>query len=402
MTNWPVKTLGEVCEFVRGVTYDKNDARSELKNEYIPLLRATNITESGLLREELVFVPKSGVRADQKLMSGDALITIASGSASVVGRSVLVEDPGEMTFGAFCGVLRPGPELFPRYLSHFMSSRSVRTAWSEAAQGTNINNLKRDDILRTECPVPPLEEQKRIVALLDQATTRISELTACYEQARTHANDLFTSALRDELESNHVWRVRPLGSIFRVCSSKRVLKSEWRQSGVPFYRGREITALSKYGAVDNELFIAEEHFTELVQKHGAPKAGDIMITAIGTIGNSYVVKDVDRFYFKDASVIWLDKREAISSEYVNFWIMSPAFTGQLKSGNGATVDTLTIDGLSKMDIPVPPIEEQLHIVARLEAMKVKTSEMVSIFNSKLTAAHHLRQSILESAFAGDP
>jgi type I restriction enzyme S subunit len=193
--DWPVKTLGEVCDFVRGVTYDKADARSEMKSGYIPLLRATNITEKGLLREDFVFIPKNGVRADQKLMSGDALITIASGSVSVVGRSVLVEDPSEMTFGAFCGVLRPSPEILPRYLSHFMSSRSVRTAWSEAAQGPNINNLKRDDILQTECLLPSLSEQKRIVTRLDAMRAKTSEMVTAYDAKLTAAKNLRQSIL---------------------------------------------------------------------------------------------------------------------------------------------------------------------------------------------------------------
>jgi len=194
-TDWPIKTLGEVCDFIRGVTYDKADARSEAKSGFLPLLRATNITEKGLLQEDFVFIPRNVVRGDQKLMSGDALMTIASGSASVVGRSVLVEDPGEMTFGAFCGVLRPGPEIIPRYLSHFMSSRSVRTAWSEAAQGTNINNLKRDDILQTECLLPPLEEQKRIVARLDSMKAKTSEMVSAYDAKLTAAKNLCQSIL---------------------------------------------------------------------------------------------------------------------------------------------------------------------------------------------------------------
>ena len=198
--DWPVKTLGDVCDFVRGVTFDKADARSEMKSGFIPLLRATNITEKGLLRDDFVFVPKNGVRADQKLITGDALITIASGSVSVVGRSVLVEDPGEMTFGAFCGVLRPSPEILPRYLSHFMSSRSVRDAWSEAAQGTNINNLKRDDILQTECLLPPLDEQKRIVARLDAMRAKTSEMVAAYDSKLTAAKNLRQSILESAFE----------------------------------------------------------------------------------------------------------------------------------------------------------------------------------------------------------
>ena len=94
-----------------------------------------------------------------------------------------------------------------------------------------------------------------------------------------------------------------LGELFRVGSSKRVLKSQWQLEGVPFYRGREITRLAADGLLQNELFISESLYEELSGQHGAPDADDIMVTAIGTIGNSYVVRKGDRFYFKDASVL---------------------------------------------------------------------------------------------------
>ena len=100
-----------------------------------------------------------------------------------------------------------------------------------------------------------------------------------------------------------MWETVKLGALFKIGSSKRVLKADWRDKGVPFYRGREITALSKDGYVDNDLFISETHFAELSSKYGVPQAGDILITAIGTIGNTYIVNQNDKFYFKDASVL---------------------------------------------------------------------------------------------------
>jgi type I restriction enzyme, S subunit len=125
-----------------------------------------------------------------------------------------------------------------------------------------------------------------------------------------------------------MWKTVELGDIFSVGSSRRVLKSEWTNTGVPFYRGREITALSKDGVVDNDLFITEEHFKALSKKYGVPKAGDIMITAIGTIGNCYIVQETDRFYFKDASVLWLKRKGDTSSKFVEYWLRSSAFRSQ--------------------------------------------------------------------------
>lgn len=157
-----------------------------------------------------------------------------------------------------------------------------------------------------------------------------------------------------------------LGKLFDVGSSKRVLKSQWQCEGVPFYRGREITRLAADGFVDNELFISEDHYSEFADKYGVPKFGDIMITAIGTIGNSYIVREGDKFYFKDASVLWLKKTTDVSSEFINLWLKSPLFFDQLDKGNGATVDTLTIQKLQSVMVALPPLPEQQRIVGILD------------------------------------
>jgi type I restriction enzyme S subunit len=162
------------------------------------------------------------------------------------------------------------------------------------------------------------------------------------------------------------WPTKRLSELYQIGSSKRVLKSQWKTEGVPFYRGREVTRLAADGFVDNELFISEKHFVELSKEYGVPKAGDIVITAIGTIGNSHVVRSSDRFYFKDASVLWMKRTSEVSSEFVNLWLKSPSFFEQLDRGNGATVDTLTIKKLQSVELVVPPLPEQQRIVGILD------------------------------------
>ena len=396
-TSWPVKTLGEVCDFVRGVTYDKADARSDMKSGFIPLLRATNITEKGLLRDDFVFVPNNGVRADQKLVSGDALITIASGSASVVGRSVLVEDPGEMTFGAFCGVLRPSPEILPRYLSHFMSSRSVRTAWSEAAQGTNINNLKRDDILQTECLLPPLEEQKRIVALLDAATARVTELTACYEQARTHANNLFESLYDDCFEQQLA--DTPLGDIADLNGGYAFKSSDYTESGVFVLRTLNIDSKGDVTR-RKEAFVSKARMEEF--DRFKLFSGDILFVMVGaTLGKTGVVKEADLPALLNQNM-WVirAKKDLIDQRYLYFVFMK--YSKTLLSGAAGTARAFVKrDDFRNLFVPVPTLDEQKRIVVRLDSMKAKTSEMVAAYDAKLVAAKNLRQSVLEAAFAGE-
>ena len=194
------------------------------------------------------------------------------------------------------------------------------------------------------------------------------------------------------------WSSKSLGELFRVGSSRRVLQSQWQSEGVPFYRGREITLLAVEGFVNNALFISEDLYAEFSAKNGVPSAGDIMITAIGTIGNSYIVQDSDRFYFKDASVLWLKKTTDVSSDFINWWLKSPLFFEQLDRGNGATVDTLTIQKLQTVAVNFPPLPEQQRIVTLLDEAFDGIATARAHAEKNLQNARAIFESHLQSVF----
>jgi len=164
------------------------------------------------------------------------------------------------------------------------------------------------------------------------------------------------------------WVESKIGDLYKVGSSKRVLKSEWKKEGIPFYRGREISTLSKLDYVENELYISEDMYKSYADNYGVPGADDIMITAIGTIGNTYIVKENDKFYFKDASVLWLKKDKLVNANFINYWFKSKQFYEQLGTGLGATVDTLTIGKVQGLKIRLPSLPTQQKIVAKLDAI----------------------------------
>ena len=197
-----------------------------------------------------------------------------------------------------------------------------------------------------------------------------------------------------------MWANVTLSELFDIGSSKRVLKSQWQSTGVPFYRGREITRLSEDGFVDNELFISEELYREFSNKSGVPTQGDIVITAIGTIGNSYIVRETDHFYFKDASVLWLKKASEVSSEFINYWLKSAQMKAQLDEGNGATVDTLTIRKLQALRLKLPTLAEQKRIVAILNKAFVGIDAAIANTEKNLANARELFEAELEKLVEG--
>lgn len=194
------------------------------------------------------------------------------------------------------------------------------------------------------------------------------------------------------------WEMKTLGDLYDITSSKRVFESEWKRSGVPFYRAREIVKLARQGFVDNELYISEEMYNQYSEKYGIPKEGDIMVTGVGTLGICYVVKKNDRFYFKDGNIIWLKKNSDINSRFVEYAFQSDFLRKQIDDSVGATVGTFTIIKAKNTLIPIPPLPEQQRIVSVLDEAFASIAQAKSNAERNLVNAQELFESYLNGVF----
>ena len=174
-----------------------------------------------------------------------------------------------------------------------------------------------------------------------------------------------------------------LGEICRIASARRIFENEYVAAGIPFIRGQEVSD----GSLTNpkskfQCYISKKRFEELKKEYGIPKKGDILITAVGTIGNlCYLDKDID-FYFKDGNLIWFsDFKEDILSEYLYFFMKGDYFKKQLNHTLiGAVQKALTMEKLSKIEIIVPPLPTQQKIAAVLSSLDKKIA-----LNSRINA-----------------
>ena len=172
------------------------------------------------------------------------------------------------------------------------------------------------------------------------------------------------------------WAWVKLNEIGTIGSSSRVHKRDWKEEGVPFYRAREIVKLSKGEDIKNELYISEELFEELALKGIVPEFGDIMITGVGTIGVPYVVKNGDRFYFKDASVLIFKNIFNVYPQFLCKLFKSNYWKKDIYSNSmGTTVHTLTITRANDVLIPLPPLAEQHRIVAKVDELMLLCDQL---------------------------
>lgn len=195
-----------------------------------------------------------------------------------------------------------------------------------------------------------------------------------------------------------------LGDVAEIKSSKRVFEKDYVLDGVPFFRSAEIGDLQQNKALKTELFISEKHFNELKNKYGVPQQGDLLITSVGTIGNTWISDGRD-FYYKDGNITQISKNEFIIPEYFRLFIDSPIFTMQVfDTVAGTAYNALTIIKLKKLIFPLPPLAVQNAIVEKLEQVLplVDAYENALLQKEELKSAlpDKVKKAILQEAITG--
>lgn len=176
------------------------------------------------------------------------------------------------------------------------------------------------------------------------------------------------------------WKEYKLGDVCSISSSKRIFASEYKNAGIPFYRGKEIIEKQKGNNISNELFISHNRYIEIKEKFGVPQEGDLLLTSVGTLGIPYVVKN-EEFYFKDGNLTWFKNFKGLNSLYLYYWFLSPDGRHEIDSkAIGSTQKALTIDALSKFCINLPNLNAQKQIINILSSLDAKIEN-----NNKINA-----------------
>ena len=198
-SGWREAPLGELVAVLRGVSYKKQDATAEPALGKIPILRATNI-DAILNFDDLVYVPQKYVSEIQLLNLGDIVIAASSGSRHVVGKAAALTVPWMGSFGAFCYGLRPYLQETASYISSFLQTSTYRDYVSALSAGVNINNLRRAHIEGMLLPVPPLNEQRRIVTKIEELFSELDKGVESLKTAHAQLNVYRQAVLKHAFE----------------------------------------------------------------------------------------------------------------------------------------------------------------------------------------------------------
>lgn len=161
-----------------------------------------------------------------------------------------------------------------------------------------------------------------------------------------------------------------LDSLCEITSSKRIFYSEYTESGIPFFRSKEIIDLFNKNNISTELFISESRYNEIKNKFGVPEEDDMLLTSVGSIGIPYLVKSSDKFYFKDGNLTWFRRynRKLLDPLYLYQWVISSVGKETLtRLSMGAAQPALTISRLKNLSLNIPSISVQQKIASILSS-----------------------------------
>tara|TARA_A100000171_G_C2140531_1_gene155406 strand:- start:5507 stop:7213 length:1707 start_codon:yes stop_codon:yes gene_type:complete len=208
-----------------------------------------------------------------------------------------------------------------------------------------------------------------------------------------------TDEIPYELPESWVWC--RLGTVSQIGSSKRIYEADYVKQGVPFYRSKEIGDFSRGNKAKSKLFISNQKYLEISKKFGAPKQGDLLITSVGSIGNTWVADDRE-FYYKDGNITQINRSDYVDTFYTQLFIKSPTFMDEvLGKVSGTAYSALTIIKLKSLMFMLPPLEEQKAIVQKVNALMGLCDALEQEVLQSQEHSEQLMQSCLREVFEGE-
>lgn len=369
--DWEIKKLGDVCLKRDSIKWKNENSNTEY--QYIDL-SAVDRESKNIIDTQIITKENAPSRAQQIVRTGDILF--GTTRPTLKRFSLLSDDyDGQICSTGFC-VLRPNQKTISSNWIFYQFYDEKFYKYIEPLQkGANYPAVTDKDIFNFPIPVPPLEEQKRIVKILDEKFAQLETIKAKAQTNLQNAKDLFQSQLTKAF-SNTTWEKKKFSELFKLSSgdylnSKSIVKGEY-----PIYGGNGIIDYHK-----------EYNLT----------GDNIIIGRVGALcGNVRYISEP----------IWLTDN-AFKLTFIDFKYDYAFITYLLNHINlrsfarQAAQPVISNSSLKDIEIPLPPLPEQKRIVAELDTLSEKVRQLQEIYTKQIINCADLKQSLLQKAFEGE-
>ena len=375
---WHVKQLREISKINYGYTESANFEIVGPK-----FLRITDIQDDQVNWDIVPFC-KIGVDDFPKyrLVNGDIVF---ARTGATTGKSYLICNVPDAVFASYLIRLKlTDNSLLPAFVYLFFQTadywKSIKDGSSGSAQG-GFNATKLADL---RISFPQIEQQQRIVAILDQAFEGIAKAHANAEQNLQNARALFESHLQSLLNNkNHDWSESFLGD---VCDGLFAGGDVPKENSSKFKTEKYIIPIYSNGEKNKGLY----GFTNTARV----KKPSITISARGTIGYSQIRNEP--FYPAIRLIVVTPKSDLLDLAFLKYLIENMDFIH-----SGVSIPQLTVPMIKEYSIKYPILDIQKVIVKNLDELASETQRLKALYQRKITLLDELKKSLLQQAFAGE-
>ncbi|KAB7674901.1 restriction endonuclease subunit S [Plesiomonas shigelloides] len=396
--DWATKTIADVCSVVNGGTPKTGVSEywdgthqwitpAEMGKRSSPYVARTErtITDAGIQSSSARLLPPHSVILSSRAPIGHLVINTEA-----------------MATNQGCKGLVPSDGLNHKYLYYYLSS--IVQLLNDLGTGATFKELSSGKLKEVPIPVPPLAEQQRIVAILDEAFETIAAARANAEQNRQNARALFESYLQSVFsQRGDRWVETTIGNQVDFLAGFAFKSTQYTESkdGIRLIRGDNIVQgqlrwdgvkyLPRASAENYSQFYFEENDIVLAMDRPWVAAG---LKVAYITNNDLPALQVQR-------TARLRVKPNIHWKYLFHMIRSSKFVTYLLDGQtGLGVPHISGKQILSFEFAMPPLNQQQLIVQKLDALGDKTQRLESLYQRKIAALDELKQSLLQQAFSG--
>jgi type I restriction enzyme S subunit len=396
---WEIKKLGDVCIVERGssprpikdfITDDEDGVN------WIKIGDTKNI-------EKYIYTTKQkitnkGAEKSRFVEEGDFILS----NSMSFGKPYIIKTKGYIHDGWF--KLKLHDFVNTEYFYQLLSSPLVNDQFHNLASGSVVKNISGDLVKKVILPIPPLPEQKRIVAILDKAFTSIASAKENAQQNLLNAKELFESYLQNVFENKgEDWEEKEIKDLTELVTKGSSPK--WQ--GVNYVDEGGIYFLTSKNVGEGELLLnnkkyLQEKFNE-IQKTSILKKGDILTNIVGaSIGRTAIFNLDEITNINQAVCLMRCNSEKVYNYYLMYLLNSPFFKSILHDNEVDNARAnLSLTFFKNLAIPLPNIKEQKIIVENIKSFSAETKKLEVIYQQKINDLEELKKSVLEKAFKGE-
>lgn len=393
---WQPKKLGDLVEVQNGYAFSSKDY-SEAGHF---LMRIGNVQNGYISTADPKFIklPADGSLRRFALSEGDILVSL-TGHAGGVGLIQQEHLPAALNQRVARISIRKDSPVTQELLLLFLFSDLFREELICAGHGTAQQNVSTKDLIEIEIPVPPLPEQQRIVALLDEAFAGIATAKANAGRNIQNARAIFESHLQSVFsQRGEGWVEKRLEEVCGLQNGFAFKSSTFKPYGVPILRISNI----QDGRIDSShriVFFDPSDYRENLDRYRIVE-GDLLIAMSGATTGKLGFNTEGTVYYLNQRVGKFEPTEKLNKHFL-YHFLSTKVEENLRISAGTAQPNLSTEQIKEFVLPLPSVDEQKHIVDALDSLSKETQHLTRLYERKLAALEELKKSLLHQAFNGE-